>query len=404
MLASFTLLALTARAVTATNLFVSDYAGQITSFSLTAKNGAYALDQTFVNGDCAPNPSWLTIDADRGLLYCLNEGLDTVNGSLSSFTINSDGSIDHIKNETTISGPVSGVLYGPAAGQRAIALAHYTGSAVSSWLVYDNGSLSLNQNIPYTLSQPGPDASRQNASHEHEAILDPTGQYILVPDLGADLVRVFCFDKESLQLKALEPLKAAAGSGPRHGAFWNPYSVVSEDSTTYFYLVAELASTVTGYAVQYLPNNGGLSFTKVYESTTYGLLNLPEGNAPAEIHVTPDNRFLIISNRNNTSFSLPSAKGTLVPSDSLSTFALQTDGTLVFHQLWPSGGSYPRHFSTNAVGDLVAVGNQYSQNVVILLRDTATGLIGEPVARVTVGGNTTCVVFDEQKALGVLGG
>jgi hypothetical protein len=43
---------------------------------------------------------------------------------------------------------------------------------------------------------------------------------------------------------------------------------------------------VTGYAVTYLPNNGGLSFEKVYESTTYGLLNLPEGNAPAEIAVS----------------------------------------------------------------------------------------------------------------------
>ena len=58
----------------------------------------------------------------------------------------------------------------------------------------------------------------------------------------------------------------------------------------------------------------------------------------------------------------------------------------------------------NAVGDLVAVGNQYSQNVALLSRDVATGLIGEPIARMTVGGNTTCVVFDEQKPLGTLGG
>ncbi|KAH9828840.1 Lactonase, 7-bladed beta-propeller, partial [Teratosphaeria destructans] len=199
-------------------------------------------------------------------------------------------------------------------------------------------------------------------------------------------------------------LQAAPGSGPRHGAFWNPSSVVSEDGTTFFYLVAELSSTVTGYAVRYLPYHGGLRFMKVTESTTYGPLDLPEGNAPAEVQVTPDNRFLIISNRNNTSFSLPtSTNGTLEPSDSLSTFALQTDGTLAFHQLWPSGGRYPRHFSTNAAGDLVAVANQYSQDVVVLRRDTATGLIGEPVARATVGGNTTCVVFDEQEAFSGLG-
>lgn len=71
------------------------------------------------------------------------------------------------------------------------------------------------------------------------------------------------------------------------------------------------------------------------------------------------------------------------------------DGSLVFVQLWPSGGSYPRQFSIDATGSLVAVGNQYSQNVAILQRDVATGLIGEPIARILVPGNTTCVMWDE---------
>jgi 6-phosphogluconolactonase (cycloisomerase 2 family) len=278
----------------ATTLIVSEYGGNIVSLSLTAINGAYTLNQTFQNSGCAPNPSWLTLDVDNGLLYCLNEGLETVNGSLSSFTVNSDGSLTHVKNETTISGPVNGVIYGDPAGQKAIALAHYTGSAVSSWLLQRDGQFTLNQNIPFTLSQPGPNPSRQDAPHEHEAILDPTGQYVLVPDLGADLVRVFSYDSKTLQLKALSPLQAAPGSGPRHAAFWNPQGVKGEGSTTFFYLVAELASTVTGYEVEYLPNGGGLQFKKLFNESTYGLLNQPEGNAPAEVRVSvsPDLSFL----------------------------------------------------------------------------------------------------------------
>ena len=67
----------------------------------------------------------------------------------------------------------------------------------------------------------------------------------------------------------------------------------------------------------------------------------------------------------------------------------------MFVQLWPSGGSYPRQYSFDSTGSLLAVGNQYSQNVVVLQRDVATGLIGEPVARATVGGNTTCIMWDE---------
>jgi len=132
----------------ATNLFVSDYSGNVTSFSLSDLNGTYNLNQTFRTPDCGPNPSWLTLDANRGLLFCLNEGLETVNGSLSSFTVNGDGSLTRVKNQSSISGPVSGVIYGNAAGKRAIALAHYTGSSVTSWLLEGGGRFELNQNLP----------------------------------------------------------------------------------------------------------------------------------------------------------------------------------------------------------------------------------------------------------------
>ena len=170
------LFALYASVISATNVFISDYSGVVTSASLTENNGTYSLNETFTTNKCAPNPSWLTVDVDRGLLFCLNEGLETANGSLSAFTINSDSSLTYVKNATTISGPVNGVVYGNAAGQRAIALAHYEGSAVSSWLLKGHGQFVFNQDLLYTLAKPGPDPSRQDAPHPHEAILDPTGQ------------------------------------------------------------------------------------------------------------------------------------------------------------------------------------------------------------------------------------
>ncbi|KAK5952475.1 hypothetical protein OHC33_006518 [Knufia fluminis] len=392
-------------ASSATSLFVASYAGTVTSLSLTENNGNYSLDQTFVSNDCAPNPSWLTLDANRGLLFCLNEGLETVNGSLSSFKVNNDGSLVHVQNTTTISGPVSGVIYGAPAGGRAIALAHYTGSAVSSWHLNGGGNFSFNQNIPFTLDQPGPAAERQEAPHEHEAIVDPTGRYILVPDLGADLVRVFSYD-HTLKLQELDPLRVEAGDGPRHAAFYNPYGVACEGCTTFMYVTNELASTVKGYAVTYEANGGGLSFEEIYKSSTYGYLSTPKGNAPSEIHVSPDNRFLIIGNRNDSSITVPNldpANSTQIQSDTISTFALNEDGTLKFVQLAPAYGSFPRHFSTNAIGNLVAVGLQESSEVVILSRDITTGLIGEPVASIGIEGQITCVLFNEEHALGSLG-
>ena len=395
---------LAATLTSATNLFIADYGGDVTSVSLTEKVGNYSLDKTFTNRQCAPNPSWLTIDANRGLLFCLNEGLTTPNGSLSSFTINTDGSLTHVQNTTTPNGPVSGVIYGNPVGQRGIVLAHYVGSAVSSWLLNGQGHFEKNQEFFYTLSKPGTVPDRQDAPHEHEAILDPTGQYILVPDLGADLVRVFSWEQGSLKLKPLDPLQAKAGSGPRHAAFWNPYSVACDGCTTYMYLVAELGATVTSYAVSYLPNGGGLSFKEVDAYPTLGNYQNNRTNAPAEIHVTPDNKYITISNRNDSSFSLQTPDGSILESDSLSTFALNDDGTLVFHQLWPAGGSFPRQYSMNAPGTLVAVGLQNTNLTRVLARNPNSGLIGEPVADIPANGNVVCVVWDEEKALGVLGG
>lgn len=110
---------------------------------------------------------------------------------------------------------------------------------------------------------------RQDAPHPHEAVLDPTGQYVLVNDLGADLVRVYAVDAASANLTARPALHAAPGSGPRHGAF-------SRDLIAghyVYYLGAEIASTVTAYKVTYATADlGGLEFEVigVYSSLAPG--------------------------------------------------------------------------------------------------------------------------------------
>ncbi|THY81465.1 3-carboxy-cis,cis-mucoante lactonizing enzyme [Aureobasidium pullulans] len=385
----------------ATNLFVSDYSGNISTLELTEHGGHYSLTKTSANAGCAPNPSWLTLDANHNTLYCLDEGLEVTNGSLTSFTTNSSGHLHKIHREQTISGPVSGVIYGNPAEKRSIALAHYSGSALSTWNLDANhtAAFDFQQDIFFNLTKPGPNAERQDAPHEHEAVLDPTGSFIVVPDLGADLIRIFSIDAGSGDLVAEKPFAVLPGSGPRHVVFYQPYGVVGTQATTFMFLVSELANTVTSFKVSY-PKIGGIGFKQVFETSTYGDLVVPEGNAAAEIAVTPDNRFLIISNRNNTSFHIPSPSSsphntTSIPSDSLSTFSLQKDGTLKHIQLWPSGGMFPRHFSLNKFGDLLAVGMQYDRSVVVFERDVALGVLGKPVARWVGGGNVTCVVWEE---------
>lgn len=140
-----------------------------------------------------------------------------------------------------------------------------SGSSVAAFDISDTSTLAPVQAETYTLDAPGPNPDRQDAPHPHQALLDPTGQYLVVPDLGSDLVRLYSVEEAGLGFTALEPLAAVPGSGPRHGAF-----LVADDGTTYFYLASELANTITGFEVTY-NDDATLDFTEVYLSSTHGL-------------------------------------------------------------------------------------------------------------------------------------
>lgn len=161
----------------------------------------------------------------------------------------------------------------------------YTYSSGSSLSSYTSGptSLKLVQAEIWNLTHAMPNRTRQDAPHPHEAVTDPTGQYILVPDLGADLVRIFLVNQTSLQWTPVTPLTAAPGSGPRHVAF------LVTNNRTFMYLTSELVNTVTGYEVTYNKNNT-LGFSQVYISSTFGLNNtVPSSATAAEILVTVSN-------------------------------------------------------------------------------------------------------------------
>jgi 6-phosphogluconolactonase len=72
--------------------------------------------------------------------------------------------------------------------------ANYSGSTVSVLPIQSNGSVgAATQNITH-YGDLGPNASRQEAAHPHVVSFDPTGNYVLVNDLGLDATIVYSFD------------------------------------------------------------------------------------------------------------------------------------------------------------------------------------------------------------------
>lgn len=228
------------------------------------------------------------------------------------------------------------------------------------------------QQLKFNMTQPGPNP-RQNAPHPHAAQVDPTGKFLLVPDLGADLVRIFSIDATSGQLTACVSGQAEPGNGPRHGAFWAPSSS-NPTQGLMLYTVNELGNSVTTWSVSY-PQGKCLTLTRKATLPTYSGGALASGSKAAEVHVAGN--FLYAANRADQTFG--------TQQDSLATYQINAaTGDLAWVEATNAHAWFPRTFQINKAGDLVAVGGQTSSNVAIIRRNPQTGKLGDLVASVQV--------------------
>ncbi|KAI1260443.1 putative isomerase YbhE [Xylariaceae sp. FL1019] len=223
------------------------------------------------------------------------------------------------------------------------------------------------------MTAPGPNP-RQNAPHPHSAITDPTGKYILVPDLGADLIRIFSIDAETGQLTACTPGEAGAGDGPRHGAFWQASG--NSSAGHILYTVNELGNSVSAWSVAY-PPGACLTLKRQQTLSTYEAGSVgPTGSKAAEVHVKGN--FVYAANRADQTFGKEQ--------DSLATYAIDpVTGAISWVEATDAHAWFPRTFDMNSEGTLVAVGGQTSSNVAIISRDPVTGRLGDLVTSLSVG-------------------
>ncbi|KUI57804.1 hypothetical protein VP1G_05085 [Cytospora mali] len=377
--------ALMGATATATNLYVSSYSGTVTSLSLTVSNdGTYSLEQLAVNDGAAPSPSFLLLNGENNILYATDENVDGGNGSISAYTTLSDGSLARIDRQVTLPGTVHLAFYND---RKNLVLAHYSGSSVSSWAVQPNGTLSHLQS--FTFTQPPRTNPRQDSPHPHGVFLDPTTDYILSPDLGADQIRIFHINKKTGELDIFPSLNVTSESGPRHATF------LATAENTYLFIINELGNSISSYKVEY--DAAGPQFTEVAWTGILGNNTIPSNVTAAEIVITPDQKHILTSSRGDNLFNLtdPLDASANLTSDSLQSWTIgQKDAALSLDQIFPAGGKIPRQFSINKNGTLAAVGLQGSARVAIITRDEVTNKFGEIVAEFDVPGEVTSIIWD----------
>ncbi|KAK5174263.1 uncharacterized protein LTR77_001343 [Saxophila tyrrhenica] len=361
----------------AANLYASTYDGTVNLLTFDEKSHALSLTQSLKA--CGSMPSWLTWDSANRKLYCTDEDFYSSTASISSLSAASDMRLSVDAKATTPSGGVANTLYGGSDGKSYIAIAHYQSSKVSTFALPLKSSSKPLQELTFAMSAPGPNSARQDASHPHEVLTDPTGSFLLAPDLGADLIRIWSISRNTGALTSCPSLKVTPGTGPRHAAFWSPTprrakNGAAAPTNLKLFVANELSNIISSFSVTY-PSSGCLSFKKMQELSPFpSNAPAPSGTKVGEIHVKGN--YLYTTNR---------ADGTFSGNDSVATWKLSSKGVMRFAGLTEAGGTYPRTFAINAAGTFVAVGDQTTANVAIFARDPGTGELGEKVASLRVG-------------------
>ena len=246
------------------------------------------------------NPSFLALDRAQRFLYAVHADLDEV----SAYAIDKQTGRITALNRQSCGGKNPVHLSIDPTG-RGIITANYGAGSVGVVPIEKDGTLGSRADLVTLQGEPGPDRVRQTSSHPHEAVFDPSGRFIAVPDLGLDRIFVFRLDAATGKLSPNDPPFVATRkrAGPRHIAFHPQMPLV--------YAVNELDSTVVTY--RFDPQRGSLQAIQNLPATPSSYTG---ELSSAEIAVAPNGRFVYASNRcNNTiaSFAIDQGAGTLTP-------------------------------------------------------------------------------------------
>jgi len=209
--------------------------------------------------------------------------------------------------------PASGRLRHVASGPLADSLAYIGLDRTGRFLLgasYPGHSVTVNPIGPIGTVQP-PSQILSGYPNAHSIVVDAANRHVLVPTLGNDRISQFTFDAATGTLAPATPpaTEVKAGAGPRHVRF--------HPRGTPVYVVGELDAAV--HVFDYDAGNGRLTAKQSVSALPPGFQGTP---AAADLHVTPDGRFLYASERTSSTlaaFRIDPARGTLTPLGSVPT-------------------------------------------------------------------------------------
>lgn len=314
-----------------------------------------------------PNPSYLAVSPDQKFVYAVNENAKNGNGGeVAAFAFDkSDGKLSFINQQR--SGGDDPCYVSVDKMGKWIAIANYTSGSLSVLPINKNGGVdsatTLIQHNGYSVN-----SERQQGPHVHCTIFSKDNKYLFATDLGTDKVMIYSFDERSGNVTEEGSIMSEPGAGPRHFTF--------HPNNKFAYLIEEMTGTISSY--RYV--GGQFELLQNISALPPDYMGPVES---ADIHTSPDGRFLYASNRGESNtigiFKIDQKTGWL---------------TLLRHQ--STLGKTPRNFNFDPSGNFLLAANQNSDNIVIFKVDKKTGLLSDTGKRINVG-NPVCVKWIQNR-------
>jgi len=320
---------------------------EIYVMSLDGGNGALKLVQKVpVTGTVMP----LAISPSRRFLYA---SLRSLPFSVSTFGIHqATGTLGHL---STVPLPDNMAYLSTDVTGRFLFGASYSGDKISINPIGQDG-----------LAQAAPTQVISTSPHPHSIIVDPSNRYLFAPCLGGDAVLQFRFD----EVTGLATPNAPPAVGTRKGA--GPRHLMFHPHAQFAYGTNELDATVNAYRLD------AATGTLALIDTANALPAEFEGRGPfaaADLHVTPDGRFLYASERAShtlAGFAIDAASGALV---SIGKFPTEQQ---------------PRGFNIDPRGRYLVCAGQMSNSMTSFSINQETGVL-TPQRRFSTGRNPNWV-------------
>ncbi|RXK48962.1 Atu1372/SO_1960 family protein [Aquirufa rosea] len=305
-----------------------------------------------------PNASYQALSSDGNLLYSVSEE-GGGKSAISAYARNANGTYTKLNSSPTVGDGPCFVKFHEAT--RTVYVANYGSGSLNVFKTGEDGRL-LPAAQAFFYKGSSVVTGRQDSPHAHMVAIAPDQKSLYVPDLGSDKIHWHSILPDGTLTENYQSIAVNPGNGPRHMIF-HPNGNLA-------YVINELNGTIDVFKI----SAQGLDKIQNIVSDTSTKLTV---KASADIHISPNGKWLISSNR--------------ITSDNLALFAIQPDGKLK-SMGYQAVAKMPRNFSYDPSGKWLFVASQTENRIQVFSVNQQTGQLSDSKQDISVS-SPVCLLF-----------